>query len=172
MEELGLRYGVQDSSGHHDQTRNGITPLSVGSNPHLCTDSAVDMSESKYTCLLHKPTYQLREIPPPLHRQSMCFSLNDHHRHSLLLSPKPLEQQVPTWRRNHTIQCSMDHLYPLPTDLVPQLLQLFRTLVMPPCSDSLTDEARAGLDKYLNVSIIWSRKNLEAKVKRGPKTRT
>jgi len=73
-------------------------------------------------------------MPPPL---------KYNPRNPLLLTAQLPYQNLRMRRSDHLINISMHHLDSLPPNLVTQLLQLFRALVMPARSDRLQDKAFA-----------------------------
>ena len=71
----------------------------------------------------------------------MTTTFKEHMDHSRTLSTKLLDQHLSVVKCDHLVSSSVNHLNTLSSYLVTNLLQLFRTFVVPPSSNSLQSKS-------------------------------
>lgn len=121
---------------------------------------------SQFLCFFYETADQLRELLPPLHRQTVSSAIYNHIRHASLLSSQLLTQNLSMGKGDHIVYGPMDHHDPLSSYSVSQFLQLLRALVMISRGNELTEESfpceavnvLAFLDFLSGKAIAISRK--------------
>lgn len=79
----------------------------------------------------------------------MCFSFYGYEGDTPFWTSKFGSQKLSVWERDHSVYCTMYDLDPFAANLIPELLDLLRGLVMPPGRNRLQEEAFSSIALHI-----------------------